>query len=129
MTETLTVTGLTPLELRELEDALGEDAVKEVGQIPPDANFPEPTTMIIATVLLSALALKTLAILINKPRKGGSREILIEKIDAHGKCTIWIKEAQSESGAVPERTIEAIGKALNVDTKALIAAAAPDKGG
>lgn len=126
MTENLTVTGLTQLELRELEDALGEASVKQIGQIPPDANFPEPTTMIIAAVALSALALKTLAIIATKPRKSGAREIVIEKVDGQTKCTIWFKETFSESGAPSERAIEAIGKALNIDLKSLAASITPD---
>ncbi len=126
MMESLTVSGLTPLELRELEAALGESSVKEVGQIPPDAKFSDPTTIIIAAVALSALALKTLAIIATRPRKAGTREIVIERTDGRTKCTIWIKETSSESGAPPERTIEAIGKALNIDPKDLVAALAPD---
>jgi hypothetical protein len=75
MTENLTVSGLMPLELRELEAALGESSVKEVGHMPPDANFPEPTTIIIATVAVSALALKTLAIIATRPRKAVNRPV------------------------------------------------------
>lgn len=123
MSDKLTVTGLTPLELRELEDALGDASVEELGQIPPDANFPEPTVMIIAGIVLTELALRTLAMIALRPRKSGTREIVIERTDGQQKLTIWFKESQSESGAPSQPTIEAIGKALNVDLKALAEAA------
>jgi hypothetical protein len=83
--------------------------------------------MIIAAVALSALAFKTLAIIAMRPRKSGAREIVIERTDGKTKCTIWFKGTSAESGAPPERAIEAIGKALNIDPKDLAAALATDK--
>lgn len=125
MLEKLTVTGLTPLELRELEDALGEFAIEETGQVPPDANFPEPTALIVAAVELSSLALTTLAILLARPRKTVSRRLTITRED--GREILSYEETGSEIDAPTQSTVDAIGKALKVDAGKVIQAAVPDR--
>ena len=117
MSEKLTVNGLTPLELRELENLLGKSSVEEVGSVPADTKFPEPMAISIATITLSLAALNALAIIVTRPRKSGARELRIERTEK--KLIITLKEDVSISESPPADVVEKIGKTLAIDLKSL----------
>jgi hypothetical protein len=106
------VSGLTQLELRELEEKLGKGSVRVIDK--SDATLREPLT-IIAAVAISSVALKALTVIATRPRSGTKKSITLETL--LGKYT-YTREEQS-SGTPPPKQIEAIGKALSIDLKAL----------
>jgi hypothetical protein len=60
----LIVTGLTQLELRELEKALGKSSI--TSKTDKTSKFREPITLIIATVAISSAAITALTIILTR---------------------------------------------------------------
>jgi hypothetical protein len=118
----VTVAGITPLELRELESKLpGAVTIVEENPAPqrPGTAHPEPVTAIVVTVTLTALALQTLAIIVTRPRKGSRQDITVKRRTKDETLSITVKSEQYASEAPKKEVIDAIAKALKVDLSKL----------
>jgi hypothetical protein len=115
----ITINGLTPLELRELEQKLGKSAVEEGGNLGGDQAFPEPATLVIATIALSSLALNALAIILSRPKAVKKRKVTLIFEDGYKKTTAEYEEETQAVGPPPADVVEKIGKALAFDPKSL----------
>ncbi len=116
---TITVSGLTPLELRELEGKLGKAAVQGAGTASSDGSFREPATLVIATIALSSLALNALAIILSRPKATKKRKVTLLFEEGDRKITAEYEEESQAVGPPPAEVVEKIGKALAFDPKSL----------
>ena len=115
MTETITVSGLTPLEVRELKDKLGRNSVEELGKVPRSARFPEPIGLLIAGVALSSAALNALAIIATRPKRSAKRVLKIEYKSKSKTYSVDLEEDIAASDAPPVEVVEKITKGLSID--------------
>jgi len=125
--EILTITGLTPLEVRELESKVGRGAVQTIGHRPSNAAFREPISLVIATVGLSSLALSALAVIATRPKQSLKRVIRIERKKGDETLAIAFEEEAFSSEAPDPKVVEKIGKALRIDLKSLAESIQQDK--
>jgi hypothetical protein len=117
--KTIKVSGLTPLEVRELEKTLGRQSVEELGTGPRSANFPEPTTFLIAGVVLSSAALNALAIIAARPKRTAKRVLRIEYESEDKTYSVELEEDLAASESPSPKVIEKITKGLSLDPKTL----------
>jgi hypothetical protein len=115
----ITISGLTPLEVRELENKLGENSVTELGNVSPSANFPEPVGLLIATVVLSMAALNALAIIATRPKKSAKRILKVEYTSDSETYSIDLEEDIVASESPEAKVVEKITKGLSLDPKTL----------
>lgn len=120
MDEWIVVHGLTSLELRELEDAVGAEGFLKEATPHESGRHLEPG-MITAVVVVSAVALNAIIPFLNKSRRRKHRKITIDRITEDGTTTrIQIEESVSEEDALDSETVKALADGFSVDPSALL---------
>jgi hypothetical protein len=118
MTERIVVRGLTALEFRELEDAVGAEVVRKEDASLESAHHGEPG-LITAALVVSAIAATAITVIFSRSRRRGDRRIVIERRTKEGTTLIQLEESTSEEDALDSETLKALADAFSIDLSAL----------
>ncbi len=122
----ITIAGLTPLEFRELETALGPDAVKMNSPARPTGIHAEPVTWVLATLAISSPALTALTTVLVRNIKRSDRRIKLTRKTAKEEYSFELSESDLASSAPSEKVIAALAKGLSIDLEKVRSALNPD---
>jgi len=121
----LCLTGLSTVELRQLEDALPSESIEEVAASPIGSAHGDPAT-IAAIVVVTLAAIKVVALILSQRVRGRRHHIKLEKWTRDGRVKLDLREAVYDAADPNPAFVKAIGDAFSVDVTTLLTGSSPD---
>ena len=112
--QNLGISGITQLELRELKAALA-DAVQEDRRRAKGISTHPDAGLTAATIVISALALRTVALLISRRTKDRRRSVIIEKRTENETVRIELTDSSYDGEAPAPEFLKELGRFFSVD--------------
>lgn len=120
MTDEVEISGLTNLELRELERILGEQNIRKL-PAGREGNAHREPGLVVASVILGSAIIAATTIILSKNKETSGRDITIKRTKNSEEeiLEVQLSEIYEKSSAPDQETIEKIADVFKVDMSAL----------